>query len=656
MGKQAGHFYEFGSFRVDAAERRLLRDGEPVLLPPKAFETLLALVEHSGHLLQKDELMKVVWPDAFVEENNLTQHVYVLRKVLGESNGEKYIETVPRVGYRFTAGVREVWDEGADLVVENRTKYRVVVKEETYEEEHEINEARADEPRALPASLTTPRHRLKPKHIILAVSLVLVGLAAAALAWTTGKNERDEIRGGAKPAFSSIAVLPFKTIGEGDEHLGLGMADTLIAKLNRVRRISVRPISAVHRFTGLGQDPVAAGRALGVDAVLDGRIQRAGGRIRVTVELVSVGEGAVLWTKTLDENFTDIFTLQDAIAVDVARSLPSGITSEERALLARRHTTNPEAYEAYLKGRFFWNKRTREGFQKAVEHFRHAISLDPSYAQAYAGLADCYVLGADPLPVKEHTRRLKETAGRALELDETLAEAHASLAYYSGAVEWDWQGAERGFQRAIELNPNYATAHHWYAYHLAAMGRLEEAIAEIRRARELDPLSLIINTDVGHILYFARQFDEAIAQYRRVLEMDANFAVAHWRLGQAYLEKGRYGEAVSEFNVARRLGVGDSIVGWLGYAHAVSGRKGEAQRAVAELKRLAEPHGGSYRYRIAIIYTALGDHKHALAWLERTYEARDAGEMALIKVDPMLDGLRSDPRFAGLLRRMNLAT
>jgi TolB-like protein/Tfp pilus assembly protein PilF len=457
-----------------------------------------------------------------------------------------------------------------------------------------------------------------------------------------------------KPAFNSIAVLPFKTIGEGDEHLGLGVADALITRLSRVRRIGVRPISAVHRFTALGQDPIAAGRALGVDAVLDGRVQRADRRIRVTVELISVKDGRVLWTETLDEHSDDIFKLQDVIAARVVGSLPAALTSEERALVAKRHTTNPEAYEAYLKGRFFWNKRTQEGFTKAVDHFRQAVRLDPGYAQAYAGLADCYVLGADPLPLKEHTRRLKETAGRALELDETLAEAHASLAYYVGAVEWNWEEAEKGFQRAIELNPGYATAHHWYAYHLAAMGRLEEAVAEIERSRVLDPLSLIINTDVGHILYFARRFDEAIDQYRRVLDMDANFAVAHLRLSEAYLAKGMYAEAVAEYNEAKRLGVANPE-GWLGYAHAIMGRTDEAQREVAELKRLTESSGSGCMYRLAKIYTALGNHDQALAWLESTYEARDTGELALIKVDPMLADLRSHPRFERLLRRMKLA-
>ena len=652
ISRQPGRIYEFGRFRVDAAERCLLRDGEPVLLPPKAFDTLLALVEHSGHLLKKDELMRTVWPDAFVEENNLTQHIYVLRKILGEMDGEKYIETVPRIGYRFRAVVKEVRDEGADIFVESRAKYRVTVKEEeSYEEDEEQPSAAQAIRPALAAPLPSPRSRLKSGYVYLAVAGVLVGLVA--LIWITGKTKRDSAVA-ARPTFNSIAVLPFKTIGEGDEHLGLGVADTLITRLSRVRRIGVRPISAVHRFTGLGQDPIAAGRALGVDAVLDGRVQRVDRRIRVTVELISVQDGAVLWTETLDEHSDDIFKLQDAIAARVVGSLPAALTNDERALLAKRYTTNPEAYEAYLKGRFFWNKRTQEGFAKAVDHFRQAIRLDPSYALAYAGLADCYVLGADPIPLEANTRRMKETVDRALELDDTLAEAHASLAYYIGAVEWDWQGAEKGFRRAIELNPGYATAHHWYAYHLAALGRLEEAVAEIRRAHQLDPLSLIINTDVGHILYFARQFDEAIAQYRRVLEMDANFAVAHLRLSEAYIAKGMYPEAVAEYNEARRLGVANSV-GWLGYAHAIMGRIDEAQREVAELKRLTESSRNGYMYRIAVIYAALGKHDHALGWLENTYEARESGEIALIKVDPMLADLRSHPRFVRLLRRMKLA-
>jgi DNA-binding winged helix-turn-helix (wHTH) protein/TolB-like protein/tetratricopeptide (TPR) repeat protein len=649
MSRQIRHFYEFGPFRVDATERRLLRDGQPIPLTPKAFDTLLTLVRQSGHLLTKDELLRTVWSDTCVEESNLTHYISALRRALGDG-GNGYVETVPRVGYRFAPGVREIWDEGEGVVVENHTSYRVVVKEEQREEEQETREpADAQNTQVDRLKSALPRRRVAA-FLVTAAALLLL---AVVFVWT--KSTKDESGGEPKLAFSSIAVLPFKTIGEGDEHLGLGMADTLIAKLSHVRQIDVRPLSAVHTFTSLGQDSIAAGRALGVDAVLDGRTQRAEGRIRVIVELRRVRDGAVLWTETFDEKSADIFPLQDQIAARLTRSMPAALTSEEQRQLVKRHTTNPEAYEAYLLGRFSWNKRTKAGFAQSVKHFRRAIRLDQGYALAYAGLADCYVLGVDPLPIEEHTRRIKETAGRALELDDTLAEAHASLAYYSGAVEWEWQDAEKGFKRAIELNSNYATAHHWYAYHLAAMGRLEEALAEIRRARELDPLSLIINTDVGHILYFAQQFDEAIVQYQRVLNMDANFAVAHWRLGEAYIEKGMYREAVAELNEASRLGT-EGPVGWLGYAYANAGRRDAAQKAVTELKGLLEPDGGPYRYQIAAIYTALGDHEEALALLERTCEARDSGDLALIKVDPKLEELRSYPRFASLLRRMKLTS
>ena len=658
MSTQARRSYEFGPFLVDAAERRLLREEQPIQLPPKVFDTLLALVSNGGHLLTKDELLRTVWRGTFVEENNLTQNISHLRKVLGDDNGYRYIETVPRIGYRFAAGVREILDDDEEMVVENRTRLQVVVREEESEEEgetrghgdretrrHRDSETRRARDLYLPAS-----PRLRVAVSLLAVAVV-IGLTAVLIVLVNRAGKREALT--AKPtAFKSVAVLPFKIIGESSDgdYLSVGMADTLIAKLSHVKQLNLRPISAVHRFTGLGQDPIAAGRTLGVDAVLDGRIQRANGRLRVTVELLSVRDGAVLWTETLDEYTADIFTLQDKIAARVVASLHSALTTEERTLLAKRYTTNPQAYEAYLKGRFFWNKRTGDDFKKAIEYFEQAIRIAPNYAQAYAGLADSFAfMDAD-------RARAKAALMKALELDDTLAEAHTSLAL-NMLAEWKWPEAGREFRRAVELNPNYAAARHWYAYYFAAVGDMENALAEIRRAQELDPLSIIINTDAGQMFYYAQQYDRAIEQLRKAIEMDPSFVMAHVRLAEAYAQNGMGDEAIAEFQKVLSLPGGLNLtVGVIGYAYAVSGKRAEAVKMLGEWEGQIgrAPQRMGYPYWLATVHAALGERDRAFRWLDKAYEQHHA-EMLLIKVEPRFNSLRGDARFADLLRRMNLA-
>ncbi len=650
MSKQVKHFYEFDSFRVDPEEQVLFRDGEPVPLSPKIFDTLLVLVRESGHIVEKDDLIKQVWPDTFVEENNLSQYISTLRRTLGDGRHEqRYIETVPRRGYRFADGVREVWDDNGAVVGATHTRVSLVVREESEEKEELI---RAE-------NLSNARSTHSRNRVFLAAGILLFVGAIATLSWRSNRTniitEASKTEPNVTTPFRSLAVLPFKTIGaeKENEYLGLGIADTLIAKLSRVRQISVRPVSAVHRYTGLAQDPVAAGRELKVDVVLDGRIQQADGRIRATVEMWNAREGARLWTQTLDVKRTDIFTLQDEIAARVTSALPSALSQEEGALVAKRHTTNPEAYEAYLKGRYFWNKRTTEDFRKAFAHFQKAIAIDPNYALAFAALADCYAIGRGA--VKAPRKKMEEAANRALELDETLAEPRAALAYYQGALDWEWEEAEKNFQQAISLNPNYATARHWHAYNLVSIGRLTEAIAEIKQAQELDPLSIIIVTDVGHILYFARQYDEAIAQYRKALEMDANFAIARWRLGEAYVQKGMYTEAIAEMKRALALYPNNvSIMSWLGYAQAFGGNRNATKQILAEVKRRQE-QDHFHTYNIALIHAALGEKEEAFSWLEKAVEEHNS-DLALILSEPMLDNFRSDTRFVSLLRRMNLTS
>src|SRR3989441_9021901 len=592
MSKPTRLLYEFGPFLLDVTEQLLLRDGRPIPLKPKLFDLLLLLVENSGHVLDKNRLMSTLWPDTFVEESNLTVSIFALRKALGDGdNNHSYIETVSRRGYRFVAHVTESPNEGIDRLAAKRARLS----------------SNADE-------------RLE------------------AGAWVR-----------------SLAVLPFKSIGAeaGHEYLGLGLADALITKLTNLRQIKVRPTSAVREYTR-ARDITVAGRKLKVDALLDGSIQRARQRIRVTAQLVDARDGATLWAENFDAKLVDIFSLEDSLSDQVVRALSLKLTGEERRHLVKRHTESTEAYHAYLKGRYFWNKRTAEGFKKGVEYFEHAIALDTNYALAYAGLADCYQLlnGYMARPPRELIPKAKAALLKALQLDDSLAEAHTSLAHLL-RHDWNWSVAEKEFKRAIELNPNYATAHHWYSAYLRVMARFDEAWAEIKMAQELDPLSLAVNRSGGILFYFTRQYDQAIEQLLDTVELDPNFGYAHFVLGMVYAAKGMYDEAIKQYRKTQKLsGNCLELTAYLGHIHALSGRRGEAQKVLDQLKGLSD-HGYELHYHIALIYLALGDKDQAFAWLEQAYNERDE-ELGLLKVDPMLDSLRADPRFVSLLEHVGL--
>lgn len=565
MSRQIGRLYEFNSFRLDPAERQLLRDGVPVPLTPKVFETLVVLVERNGHLVEKEELMKLVWAEAFVEEANLARCIHALRKVLGEERGgQKYIETVPKRGYRFNGEVRV----------------------------HE--RAIADRP------------------------------------------------------IRTLAVLPFKSLvaESREEMLEVGMTDTLISRLGNNREIIVRPLSAVRRYGGVEQDSVPAGRALAVDSVLEGSIQRWGECLRVNVRLVRTADGASLWAGTFDEKFTDLFLVQDVISNKVAAALALQLGGEEQKHPTRRYTQNVEAYHFYLKGRFHWNKRAPQDLRKSIEHFRRAIALDRDYALAFAGLADAYTLLANAgNPAHEIMPEARASALKAVSLDDNLAEAHAALGNTIIYYDYDFAGAEREHKRAIELNPNYATARHWYSELLMGLGRHEEAIAEIRRALEIDPLSLILNRQYGASLLFARRYDAAIEQMKKTVELDANFAVGHSTLSVAYRLKGNYAESVEELaNFQELTGAQQAATlmresfatgGWQGFLRAMTGETRQANLTP---------------YNLATFHAELGEHDRAFAELNKSYQNREA-ILGLLNVDPRFDSLRADPRFQDLLRR-----
>jgi serine/threonine-protein kinase len=456
----------------------------------------------------------------------------------------------------------------------------------------------------------------------------------------------------------AIAVLPFRPISSvgRDEYLELGMADALITKLSSIGEIVVRPTSSVRKYTDLEQDSTVAGRELRVESVLEGSIQRRDNRLRVTARLVSVEDGHTLWAGKFDEDFTDIFAVQDSISEKVASALALKLTGEEKERLTKRYTENTAAYQLYLKGLHFFNRRSVEGYNKAIEYYQQAIEKDPDYALAYAGLADCYAncSFAELLP-REAIVKARAAATRALEIDDTLAEAHNALGHVKVNLDWDWLGAEQEFKLALKLNPNYIEAHHRYAHYLVAMGRFEEALAESLRGLEIDPIDLSMNTHLGWHYLMARQDDLAIEHSKKTLELDQSFVRARLYLGQAYERTGMYQEAIAEIQKVRTLyGESQIATGLLGHAYAVAGMRDEAQKILEELQEQSQREY-VLPYNRAIIYIGLGEKDQAFEWLEKAAEDR-SDDLIYLNVDQIFDPLRSDPRFTDLMQRIGLAT
>ena len=459
-------------------------------------------------------------------------------------------------------------------------------------------------------------------------------------------------------AIDSIAVLPFENTSRDPdtEYLSDGLTESIINSLTHVPALRVIARSSVFRYKGKEIDPLAAARELGVRAVLTGRVLQRGDNLTISAELTDVRENKQLWGESYERKVADLISVQREIAREIAGNLRSKLTGAEQAGVTKHYTENPAAYQLYLKGRFYWNKRTSSDLKRSTEYFNQAIEQDPNYALAYAGLADAYVLffrysASSP---QEAYPKAKEAARRALELDDTLAEAHTALAYALSDYDWDFAESGREFRRAIELNPNYATAHQWYSdSNLVIMGRFDEAIAEMRRAQELDPLSLIVNAELGRAYFNAGQYDKAVEQYRKILEMDQNFPVAHWFLGETYEARGQFAEAIAEYERARQLNGDPRMLAMLGHARAASGHRAEALKLLAQLNEAAKQRYIS-PYYFAIVHAALGDRDQAFQWLERGYQER-ISSIPFIKYDHSLDPLRADPRFADLVRRIGLA-
>ncbi|MGH9946574.1 MAG: winged helix-turn-helix domain-containing protein [Pyrinomonadaceae bacterium] len=509
-----GFVYEFGKFVLDPKEKTLFSDGVPIHLPAKEFETLLLLVEHNGKALSKDEMMSAIWQDAFVEESNLAKQISRLRKILN-SNGEEYIETLPKHGYRFSTELsRSITENTAPIILEKRT-----VKRLTLAVENGIEET--------PPLLPGGKGKRRTPFYLAAIAAAIIAVIGIVFVWKYQTAPANKI--------SSIAVLPLRSLTPGSDNdaVRLGLTDSLITKLGALKQVVVRPIGSVTRFSESDEDALEIGRKLRVDAVFDGTIQESNGHLRINARLISTSTGEQIWAEKFDDNFTNIFEVQDRLSELTARALTATLTGEPAGRLTKRYTENPAAFDAYLKGRYHWNKRNEQDFRRAVTFFNQAVALDPNYALAYAGLADCYILlavwGTEPPGIS--LPKAKDAALKALAADGELAEAHTSLAFIKWVYDWDFDGANNEFDAALRLNPNYATAHHWRSYYLVSTGRNEEAIEAIKRAQELEgPLSLGIMTDIGEVYCWARQYENSIEHLGEVVKIEPNYAIAHYAL------------------------------------------------------------------------------------------------------------------------------
>jgi len=623
--------YRFDQYTLEVDEHRLKRGDLEISLPPKAFETLVYLVERHGHLVKKSELLDAVWSDVTVTEGALTLRIKEARQALeDDAQRPRYIKTIPTVGYKFIANVEEITET-----------------DETHKDKGELTGAASGVAIAARPGRSTSQRSARMTISALAGLVALLGLAFATYSLLPGRDVSPR-------RITSIAVLPFKPVvaKDRDEALEMGMAESLITRLNKIRQVIVRPLSAVRNYTILEQDAVAAGRDQHVEAVLDGSIQRSGERIRVIVRLIRVQDGRQLWTSQFDEKFTNVFSVQDLISERLVEALALNLTGEERALLKKHSTENSEAYQAYLWGRFFWDQKTEEGLTKGIAYFQQALDKDPNYALAYTGLADSYILlgSLGAIAMTDSYQKARAAAERALTIDERLGEAHVSMGSILADHYWEWAQAERHFKRAIELIPNDQAAHNWYSEYLARAGQFEEAIREAKVALEIAPVSRQSNHAMAFAFYFARRYEEAIEQSEKTFQLDPNFPIAHGISGLAYLQLGLHEKAIFALQKARQLFDSPAFLGLLGYAHAMAGNKTEARSLLEELQELSKKRYVE-SFPVAAIYIGLGEKKLAFEWLERALNER-AWAMGALKVDPIFDSLQSDAQFINLLRRV----
>lgn len=639
---------EFEGFRVDKQRRRLLRpDGSQVPLTPKAFDTLLFLLQRPGEVVEKDELLAAVWPGVVVEENNLSQAVSALRKALGDDpEAPRFIQTVPRRGFRFVAPVARAepaarTDDIADPI------------------DGAAGRATGEPapPSTVPSGPAVPAPAKPSRRALLIGGAATAALAAGIVAWWLARSH-DEVTPFDQP-LQTLAVLPFKPLvpESRDEVLEVGMADSLIARLSTVPGLVVRSIGSARRYGGPTQDPLAAARELEVDWIVDGTVQRWGDQVRVTARLLRA-DGTARWSGSFDERFTSVFDVQAMISDRVAGVLAPRLGARDRRGHAGGGTQNADAYQLYLAARHAAQTLRPSGLTKSIEFYKKAIALDPNYALAYAGLAETYrrlPFGADTAPV-EAFEPARAAALRAIEIDPGLAEGHAGIGWVKFWYEWDWPGAEKAFRRAIALNPSVWEAHLGLGHLLSSLGRGDEGFSHIQRARELDPMSMITNTlEAGYLLGRGRRA-EADQRIQRALELDPEFWVGHLTLASFHLADKQPAKALEALRTADRYSEGQStqaltLIGFL------LGRTGQTEQAQAVLDRLLTLSKQRYvpPTSIAAVYVGLGDKGKALDYLERAYDVRDL-RLAFMKIDGRWGPLKDEPRFQSLLKTMKLDT
>ncbi len=628
----------FGVFELDLRAGELRKRGLRIRFQEQPFQLLAMLLEHPGEVVTREELQKKLWPaDTFVDfDHGLNKAISKIREALSDSpESPRFVETVARRGYRFLAEVKVV-DTVPDRSPELATLPNPVAEV-------------GDRPE-LAGTPAMPKHPLSSLAWKISAFVLLV-LVASLAAWKLHSWNRPSL------VIRSLAVLPLESLSSdaSQDYFADGMTDELISDLGQISALRVISRTSVMAYKHARKPLPQIARELNVDAVVEGTVLRSGDQVRITAQLIEASTDKHLWSQSYQGELRDTLALQNQVARAIADQIRITVNPQEQAALKNVKVVNPQAYESFLKGRYFWNKRTADGLKVALAYFNQAIDEDPKYAQAYSGLADTYSLLGDwqyaVMTPKEALPKAKTAVIKALELDSTLGEAHNSLAFCLDGFDWDFDSAGKEFRRAIELNPGYATAHHWYAWHLSLLGRYEEAIAEMRKAENLDPLSLIINADLAELLVLAHSYDESIRQSRKTIEMDPNFALAHNQLAQAYLQKHMHDEAVAELQKAAQLSGGSpTVMANLARAYAASGKRGEAVKLLNDLKKRSSPVS-SHASEIAVMYAALGDRDQAMNWLEKGYHERFNPGVLL---RPGFDPLRSDPRFQDLVRRIGL--
>jgi TolB-like protein/DNA-binding winged helix-turn-helix (wHTH) protein/Flp pilus assembly protein TadD len=640
----------FGTFEVSFDSGEVRRAGLKIRVQQQPLKLLEILLERPGELVSREELRNRLWVNESFGDFDQAVNIAIgkLRSALGDSaENPRFIETLPKRGYRFIAEVSTVDLDGRSGGIASEPSESPARSSAP----GNLNHAHLDAPLQAAAVAEAPERRRWWARRITLASLVGLGLSIAAVFLTLSWVHRPT-------GIRSLAVLPLDNFS-GDpsqDYFADGMTDELITDLAQIKALRVVSRTSVMMYKRVHKSLPEIAQELNVDAVVEGSVSRSGDQVRITAQLIQVPADKHLWAESYEGNVRDTLAVQNQVARAIAEEIRIEVTPREQAALKSAKNIDPEAYEAYLKGRYSWNKRTADGLKKAVDFFNQAIAKDPKYAEAYSGLADTYALLGDwqyaVMTTKEALPKAKAAAMKALELDNNLGEAHNSLAFCLDGYDWDLEAGDREFLRAIELNPGYATAHHWYAWHLSLLGRNSEAIAEMRKAEDLDPLSLPINSDLAELLLIANYPDESIQQSRKTIEMDPGFALAHNQLGQAYLEKHMYGEAIAELQKATELSVGSpTCTANLARAYAASGRKAEAIRLLNELKTRSA-HGNPPAAEIAMVYASLGDKDQAMNWLEQAHEERyNPGVLLRRGFDP----LRSDSRFQDLLHRSGLA-